>query len=312
MKNETLYDAISDIKTEYIEEAGEYKFKKKLHFRVIKWGSMAACFCLILLGAGHLFGGAFVKKGDNASNTSAVPTAAPEDVWTVLAYNGSLYNVSNELSYLNIAGVSEMVTEEDCGQLLGNLAKTEQGYEETTEDTDIEIYEYAPAMNSAVVVVKDGEEYMAGLFSNYYLPDDINAYSPISELYRVYGIEEAAQIRMVAEADFTGTEIQTGIEVTGEAELEEFYAATMGMERECYGRDYFMEMVIAVMTEEEYSAFVETERMLCVETAEGLRFYMSWYPDIGWLYSRGTMAYYKVTEELGDWLETYMKQQISK
>ncbi|MBO5351875.1 MAG: hypothetical protein J6J42_02200 [Lachnospiraceae bacterium] len=307
MKNEKLYDAISDIQEEYIEEAGTFQFRKKRPWQAVKWGSMAACFCLLLLGISYWTGGAFAKKGDNNSNTSAVPTAAPGDVWTVLAYNGSLYNVSNELWSLNKAGIPETITSEDCGRLLGNLAKTEQGYEETTEKTDIEIYEYAPALNSAVLVVKDGEDYMAGLFSNYYQPDEAEAYSPVSELYRVYGIEGAGNIRMVAEAGPAGVDILTGTEVGEKKALEDFYTATMSTELECYGKEEFREMVTDRMTEEEYTMFMETERILCIETVEGLRFYMSWYPESGWLYSGGTMAYYKITEELGDWLEMYMK-----
>ena len=41
MKNEKIYDAISDIREEFIEEAENYKFKKRMVPRVIKWGSMA-------------------------------------------------------------------------------------------------------------------------------------------------------------------------------------------------------------------------------------------------------------------------------
>ena len=49
MKNETLYDAISGIREEFIEEAENYKFKKRTALRMLKWGSLAACFCFVLL-----------------------------------------------------------------------------------------------------------------------------------------------------------------------------------------------------------------------------------------------------------------------
>ena len=207
MKNEKLYDAISDIREEFIEEAENYKFKKNNVVRFVKWGSMAACFCIVMLGASLAMSGAFAKKGDVMDNSGAeriTPTAAPGNnssgaLLTVLAYNGALFNVSNNLSDLNAAGIPDIMTSEDCGVSLGNLKKTLNGYEETTLATDIELYQYKNAFsNTAVYVIRDGEEYMAGLFSNNLPVGDENDYSPVSELFRRYGVEKAEQISEVA------------------------------------------------------------------------------------------------------------------
>lgn len=309
MKNEKLYDAISDIREDLIEEAGEFKFKKQLASRVLKWGSLAACFCVLVLGAGLVMNGLFARKGDgDVSNGSAVPTRTPGDfVNPQLAYNGALYHISNDLNLLNIAGIPKNIGEEDCGRWLGNLEKTENGYEETASDTEIDMYQYASALsNSAVVVVKDGEEYMAGLFSNYFVQGE-ETYSPLSELYRAYGVKSATDIFMVTEVESISNGVVIGEEITDRSCISQFYDATMDTESECYSWDNFREKVLDNMSAVEFNHFTETERTICVETAEGLKFYVNWYPETGWLYSRGTLAYYKVTEELQNWLDTYMK-----
>lgn len=49
MKKEKLYDGITDIREDIIERAENYQFKKNTHRRAwIKWGSLAACLCLVV------------------------------------------------------------------------------------------------------------------------------------------------------------------------------------------------------------------------------------------------------------------------
>ena len=308
MKKEKLYDAISGIREEFIEEAETYPFKKPVVLRLVKWGSLAACFCLVVFGASLVMSGAFVKKGAmDEYNGMGVPTPTPGGpVQTVLAYNGSLYNVSNDLKYLNTAGIPDIMTEDDCGFSMGNLVKTENGYEETALDTDIELYQYASAFsNRAVYVIRDGEEYMAGLYSNGLTAGDYNDHSPISTLYRIYGVESEEYVASVAEVNSVNDgKVITG-EITEKEALAEFYAATMTMESSCFGREDFEKLVTNKMSEEEYQAFLETERVICIETYEGLKFYLLWYPKEGWLFSSGARAYYKITEEMQNWLDKY-------
>ena len=308
MKNEKLYDAISDIREEFIEEAGNYKFKKNIVPRLVKWGSMAACFCLVVFGASLAMSGTFAKKGDmNSSTAMGVPTPTPGGpVKTVLAYNGALFNVSNDLGYLNAAGIPDIMTSEDCGRSMGNLMKTENGYEETVLDTDIELYQYAPAFsNRAVYVIRDGEEYMAGLYSNGLTVGDYNDHSPISNLYRVYGVKSEEYITSVAEVNSA----EEGIvltEVANQEAVVSFYKATMTRESPSFGREDFKKLVTDKRTEEEHQAFLESERVIGITTAEGLKFYLKWYPEVGWMYAGGSKAYYPITEEMQTWLDNYI------
>jgi len=309
VKNEKLFDAVSDIKKEFIEEADTYTFQKRTTPRIVKWGSMAASFFLVLIGVTILTSGLFVRKGaKDAYNGYGVPTPTPGgSVLSVLAYNGALYNLSNEIGYLNRAGIENVITQDDCGASLGNLIKTENGYEETVYDTDIELYQYAPALsNTAVLVVRDGEDYMAGLFSNKLTIGDYNDHNTISGLYRRYGITSADHISSVAEVSSVSLGEAVAEKITGNDAMNTFYSASMTMESQCFGREDFRELVTDNMSEEEYQTFLESERAVCIETAEGLKFYLNWYPENGWFFASGARAYYKITEEMQNWLDTYI------
>jgi len=318
MKNEKLYDAISGIREEFIEEADNFKFKKSRVPRFVKWGNLAACFCLVLLGAGLVMSsGFFARKGAMDSESGAAfptPTAAPADsaggsgLLTVLAYNGAIYNVSNNLNDLNLAGIPDVMTQEDCGTSLGNLIKTENGYEETAQDTDIELYQYAPAYsNTAVYVIRDGDDYLAGLFSTNLPVGDENDYSPISELFRRYGVENAGHIGAV--------QLYSGLwsnnypiepeecKVTDETALDAFYEAAMSMERECYGREEYLKLHLEKNPNQLAVSTLNIAKTICITTAEGLKFYLNWAKEDGWMFSSGAGAYFKITEEMQSWLE---------
>lgn len=52
MKKKTISDAITNIGTEYIEKAADYTVEKKTRKPVwVKWAAMAACLCLVVVGA---------------------------------------------------------------------------------------------------------------------------------------------------------------------------------------------------------------------------------------------------------------------
>jgi hypothetical protein len=319
MKNEKLYDAISNIREDFIEEAENFKFKKNIMPRLLKWGSMAACFCLVMFGAGLAMSGAFTKKGavmDGNEAGVSTPTLAPGEIQggllTVLAYNGALYNVSNNLADLNAAGIPDIMTPEDCGPSLGNLKKTPNGYEETTRVTDIELYKYAPAFsNTAVYVIRDGEDYMAGLFSNNLPIGDENDYSPISELFRRYGVEKEEHISAVqlysgywsnnypVEPDMK--------KITEREALSAFFIAAMSMETECYSSEERTQIMLKEDPKQFASSTLHVAKTICITTAEGLKFYLNWADDSGWLFSTGAKAYYRITEEMQGWLDTYFK-----
>ena len=81
MKSEKMYDGITYIREDIVEEAVDYKFKKKSTKSAwMKWGTMAACACLIVgVGAQILFDnrGANSGGGGNESGTIFMSYAGP-------------------------------------------------------------------------------------------------------------------------------------------------------------------------------------------------------------------------------------------
>lgn len=55
MKKEDIYNGISGIRSEYLEEADAYKAPKRVHWK--RWIAVAACFCLLICAAIPLFDG---------------------------------------------------------------------------------------------------------------------------------------------------------------------------------------------------------------------------------------------------------------
>jgi hypothetical protein len=52
---------------------------------------------------------------------------------------------------------------------------------------------------------------------------------------------------------------------------------------------------------------LQVAKTICITTAEGLKFYLSWAEDSGWLFSTGANAHYRVTDKMQAWLNTYFK-----
>ncbi|MBR6172537.1 MAG: hypothetical protein IKQ49_05140 [Eubacterium sp.] len=44
-------------------------------------------------------------------------------------------------------------------------------------------------------------------------------------------------------------------------------------------------------------------RCIRIETADGLRFYIGLHPTFGWMYDEGTLAYYRIGDEMQRWIE---------
>ena len=176
--------------------------------------------------------------------------------------------------------------------------------------TDIELYNYASAYsNTAVYVIRDGEDYMAGLFSNNLPIGDENDYSPVSELFRRYGVEKAEHISAVQlYSGYWSNDRPVEPEkhmVTDRGALDEFYKSAMSMEKECYSSEERTQIELSEDPKQFASSTLQVASTICITTAEGLKFYLSWAEDSGWLFSSGTRANYRITEEMQTWLDTY-------
>ena len=73
--------------------------------------------------------------------------------------------------------------------------------------------------------------------------------------------------------------------------------------------DAFQDIVFNKIPEEQqqqaHNAFADDLHMIRIRTKSGLQFYVSYYPNYGFLYSGHAMAYHQVTPELAIWFQEY-------
>lgn len=117
MTSKTISDAITNIRTEYIEKAADYSVAKKAHKPVwLKWAAMAACLCLVIAGAAIWNSGLFgdtPEGGGGAGGGAGTPGGAwPEGVDPIMA---SVAVIPAEESLSDVADATHVsISEEDA------------------------------------------------------------------------------------------------------------------------------------------------------------------------------------------------------
>lgn len=291
MTNENILDAIGGINENAVQDAKAYKRPKSK--RWFRWGAVAACLCLVVgiaIPILHHKGG--IDHQDPLQDTAA------------FELNGKFYEVVETPEVLEKYGLPSKITEDVAGDHVAYLKSDgDDSYECTPIETDMELYQYNPAASDGVYVLRNGETWCAALFCNFYQFDS-NTNCSLTELYRVYGIESADDIKSITEMD-NNNENETGTPVVERQEITEFYNMTIALGS--YGNDDFQAEVFGNIPEEKlqeaHSAFAENQRNLRVETKDGLRFFIAFYPSYNWIYGGGTMSYFKIDNQMRNWIE---------
>lgn len=261
----------------------------------MKWGTLAACLCLCVIGAVSIF---HPKRGGKDSEIQAI---------AALEFNGCYYEVCDFDWVLEKYGLPSKITVEMAGEHLAYLKRNgNAGYEENASLTDIELYQYAPSPCRGVYVVRDGESYTAALFCNFRLSDS-NASVELTELYRAYGINGAEDISAIARTKSRGeTETVAGSVVTSPEAIAQFYKLTTSLES-C-GNDDFQAAVFDGIPEENqpaaHTSFADDAITVRIELKTGLRFYLWVFPSYGWIYGPGALPYYRMNEGISGWFES--------
>ena len=294
MTNEKILDAIGGINENAVQDAKAYKRPKSK--RWFRWGAMAACLCLVIgiaIPILHHKGKGGIDHQDPLQDTAA------------FELNGKFYEVVETPEVLEKYGLPSKITEDVAGDHVAYLKSDgdDSSYECTPIETDMELYQYNPAASDGVYVLRNGETWCAALFCNFYQFDS-NTNCSLTELYRVYGIESADDIKSITEMD-NNNENETGTPVVERQEITEFYNMTIALGS--YGNDDFQAEVFGNIPEEKqqeaHSAFAENQRNLRVETKDGLRFFIAFYPSYNWIYGGGTMSYFKIDNQMRNWIE---------
>lgn len=304
MNRKDLYNSFNEVDDDILERSETASGSRKKP-EWLKWGAAAACLCLAV----SIIIPVVRHKGGPGSQG---PVGDSPGVAAMLYFNGALYECCDIPQALKRLGLSSEITAETAGE---HVADIELGgivdYQETAAQTNKELFQYAPAPSRAVYVLRDGDNYMAVVFSRTFFPDDLNAYCDLAEVYRFYNIEDAEDIASIAQVDWNREKV-TGAEITDADAITEFYMLTTDIVNFIsMGNDGFQERVFGDVPEENaqeaYNAFADDLQMIRIETAEGLRFFVHLYPSYGYLYSSGAMAYHQVTPKLAEWFKDHLK-----
>ena len=289
MTTDALVDAIGRVHDDLIQQTDALRQRKRRPAWP-KWVALAACLCLVL----SLSFPVFRHKGSVTEPVQAI---------AALEFNGAYYEAVRLPDILEKYGLPKEITADLAGEHLAYLQSDSGiGYEEAVGETDIELYTYAPNPVRAVHILRDGETWYAALFCNYRAFDD-NTHVDFSEFYRVYGIESAEDIASVAEMDWRNDSV-SGAMVTKMAALSAFYDLTLSLQS--YGNADFQAMTFGGIPEENQPAahidFSDDCRNLRIETASGLRFFISVYPSYDWILGDGAMSYYRIDPPMHNWI----------
>ena len=297
MNRKDLYNGFNEVDDDILERSETTSRSKKKPVW-LKWGAIAACLCLVVSIAIPVL----QHKGGPVSEDPVQEIAA-------LEYNGKFYEAVNIPEVLEKYGLPPKITADMAGEHLEYLKSDDGvGYECTASQTDIELYQYAPSVCEGVYVLRDGEVWYAVLFCNFYQFDS-NTSVELTELYRVYGIESAADIASIVEMDWSKKR-EIGTPVTDRQEIMEFYDMTVALWS--YGNDDFQKQMFSGYPDEElqqkaHIAFADDYRCICIETVDGLRFFIGFHPGFDWIDGGGTMSYFKIDEQMHAWIDKNLK-----
>lgn len=154
MRKEDFAEVIGDINEKHIVEArADHKAKKPTW---LKWGAMAACLCLVLVGA-------FVMRPDNGDYTgdNTVVSSGVEDVAPMVYVNNVLYKQSTtQVSYTELKPefiyVGKIETDITSDQSTSTDGVPKENFQANTPIVGAEVYQYG----DDVVIQINGEYWL--------------------------------------------------------------------------------------------------------------------------------------------------------
>lgn len=312
MKREKISETIENINPKYIDEATEYTGVVKTTPKKVwyKWVAIAACFALVL-AIGFPFAKDLFISPDQKDTVDAV---------ALIEYDDSYLEVIEDAKRIKKFGSSSEITKDIIGNHIVFLQKVipETKYSDYVVSdtmTNIELFEYKPAPYKAVRILKDGNNYYYAIFCNYLVKS--NESLPVQTAFDVFGIDEPIDIISITLVKVDNTWKANGKAITDSAIISEFYTEISKLT--AYSFDEYHEMTFAEKLKkyedegngdigsEAYTQVADDLREIMIETKEGLRFTIHYYPSYGWINIVQTMSYYQMSPEISEWFLNYMK-----
>lgn len=312
MKRKKISETIENINPKYIDEATEYTGAVKSNSKRVwyKWVAAAACFALVL-AIGFPFAKDLLISPDQKDTVEPI---------IMVEYDNSYLEVIEDSKSIKKFGLEKEITEEIIGSHIVYLKKAVpeaeySNYIVSNEKTNMELFEYAPAPYKAVRILRDGDKYYYAWFCNYLVED--NESMPIQNAFEVFGIDEASDIISITPIKSDNTWKANGKAITDSAIISEFYTDITKLT--AYSFDEYHELVFADdlkeaedagggdIGSEVYARVADDRKDIVIETKDGLRFTVQYYPSYGWIHITKTLSYYQMSPEIEEWFEINIK-----
>lgn len=299
MKANDLLDLIGNTDDNLITEAKVQKKTKKNAW--VKWIAAAACFALVV-AAGIPIINDFTQGHDKYTVGDVL----------LIEYDNAYYEVvENNQDFLERKGIETDISKETAGKHITYLKKVSEAkrsnYMVSAEETNTELLEYAPANQKAVRIFRDGDKYYAAVFCNYLIDDTESL--PFDEVFKVYGISKAEDIKSIVSVKTNNMYKANGIAVTDSDLIVSFYNEIINLKP--YSEDEFDETEFTYEDEnkaaEYHRKFADDANDFMIETVDGLRFIIRYFPTYDWVDAPLLQTYYKLSPALEAWIETNLK-----
>lgn len=308
MKKKRITDTFNNLNETIIEEATIFQKSsgtRRSHW--IKWTAIAACFMMVIA-----FGLPTLK------NVLLGPDKQIIDSVQLIIYDNAYYEIISENpEALKKFGVATRITEDIIGSHISYLqpehpaAPPYSNYIVSEEKTEWELLEYLPANNKAHRIFRNGENYYIVRFCNYLIPDDASC--PVTTALEVYGIFDAKNIKSITPTSTDNTWQPTGPAITDKAAIAIFYNELIALKH--FSEEEYHELVFAEdlkaaeevgggdVGDEVYAKHANDCHVLVIETMEGIRFTIDYYPSYGWFKFSETQSYCQMTPAMKVWLD---------
>lgn len=299
MRGNEFLDKMELVNPEYVEAADKVPNRKKNLW--VKWVAMAACLALIAV-AGFPIVSNFTQSSDKDIVDSIL----------LVEYNNAYYEViENDPQFLERKGIETDISGELAGKHITYLKKDSKAersnYVVSGEKSDIELLEYAPANQKAVKILRDGDKYYAVVFCNYLIEDTESL--PFDEVFKVYGITKAEDIKSIVSVKTDNEYKANGTAITEQDSIASFYNEIIRLEQ--YSEDEFDKVQFTYTDEskadEYHSQFADDRNDFMIETVDGLKLIISYFPTFDWVSGSLTQTYYKLSPTLETWIEENLK-----
>ncbi|MCI8410249.1 MAG: hypothetical protein HFJ09_13430 [Lachnospiraceae bacterium] len=308
MKKEDLFEGFADLDDQLLRRSEEGGFNMSWK-KIVKWGSMAACF-VIILGTGiHFFNDKemYSSTQQNVADKSIEPkkTIVEKDkqekkyvnTESLLAPDGLIQKETLEISDIQIGKYHALYTKvvsNDEKILKSSIGDPAEGTDKWFRVSGHEDLQY-------LIHINKKDEYSLWSFA-YFQSKEYPYNDVLQKIYNIYSSDDIEKIiSNPANMDNTdeGKRIQDEIGttvITDKKDIEKIYKILTGLT--CYGSDNWNRIGLGDDSETAMQEYVRMGRYLSLETAEGNSIDSLKYAGIsGMFYEYNGVAYHKLKEK---------------